>query len=608
MAGLKLQGFAGFVPRQSPYLLADGEAQKAVNTKLYSNEIRSWQKPGALSERRYFDQFVPAMIYRSVGSSGDDVWLGWEDDVDLVPGPIYDSGSPLYYTGDTTGDGGKPKKTNATLAGDAINGGPDDYLLMGVPAPTVAPSVTASGGSGTAETRVYLFTYISLFGTIEEESAPSLVSGYVTVLPGGTVTITGLPPAAPSGKYNITKLRIYRSVTGSSSTTFLKVKDVPIGTTSTTDNLSATALGGSIPSITWSEPPDGLRGLVGMANGIMAGFVDNQVYFCEPFTPHAWPAEYALSVEYPIVGLAAVGSSLVVATRGNPFIITGSNPASMTQEKLPLYEPCVSKRSIASDVAGAKYASPNGIINISTAGADNVTRSLFTRDEWDLYTPSSMLGEIQDGRYFLFYEAWDGEKGGLILDRNSQNSPLTKTNLWASAAHTDPVNAKLYIAHENEVKGWDTDPYNGLPYEWKSKVFVFPRPLNLGAGQIDADFENSNPIGKQGQLSLIDHIKQVNQQIWASVSGLLGNINDKPLNEPLLNGSVLNPIPLIDERFITLTIFADGKQRAVIHVRNHQPFRLPSGFKADRWEFQVNGNVPLRFIKVAETSKELAQI
>ena len=328
----------------------------------------------------------------------------------------------------------------------------------------------------------------------------------------------------------------------------------------------------------------------------------------EPFTPHAWPAEYALSVEYPIVGLAAVGSSLVVATRGNPFIITGSNPASMTQEKLPLYEPCVSKRSIASDVAGAKYASPNGIINISTAGADNVTRGLFTRDEWDLYTPSSMLGEIQDGRYFLFYEAWDGEKGGLILDRNSQNSPLTKTNLWATAAHTDPVNAKLYITHDNEVKGWDTDPYNGLPYEWKSKVFVFPRPLNLGAGQIDADFENSNPIGKQGQLSLIDHIKQVNQQIWASVSGLLGNINDKPLNEPLLNGSVLNPIPLIDERFITLTIFADGKQRAVIHVRNRQPFRLPSGFKADRWEFQVNGNIPLRFIKVAETSKELAQI
>jgi hypothetical protein len=290
-------------------------------------------------------------------------------------------------------------------------------------------------------------------------------------------------------------------------------------------------------------------------------------------------------VEYQVIGLAAIGTSLVVMTKGNPFIITGSNPSAMTQGKLPLYEPCVSKRSIASDEQGAMYASPNGIVKIGAGIADNVSRSSSTRDEWSLYKPSSMLGEVQDGRYFLFYATDDGDKGGLILDRNQQASPLTQTNLFATAMHTDPVNAKLYICESSEIKSWDGDVYNGIPYDWKSKVFVFPRPLNLGAGQIDADFENANPVGKKNLLDFIDYIKQKNQAIWASVIGKLkGNVNDMPVNTMLLNGSVLQPIPLIDEKFVTFYVYAEGILRATIHVKDHKPFRLPSGYKADRWK------------------------
>ena len=610
MAGIKLQGFAGIVPRQSPYLLQDSEAQTAINTKLYSNEVRSWQKPGILDPRRIITDYVPLTIYRTQNTSGDDLWLTFNKDVDIVPGPIFDSNNTLYYTG--AGTDGLPKKTNATLAQTGTGPNyPGDYLLMGVPNPSNVLTVSASGGSTgsgvTPENRVYLFTYISQFGAIEEESGPSPASAQVTVNPGGTVAIGNLPAAAPAGKYNITKVRIYRSVTGTASTVYLKVADVTIGTTTYSDTTLAASLGGILPSANYAPPPDGLRGLVSMANGIMAGFVDNQIYFSEPFKPHAWPPEYALSVEYPVVGLGSFGSSLVVTTKGNPFIISGTNPAAMSQEKLPLYEPCVSKRSIASDEQGVMYASPNGIIKVGPGIADNVSRSLFTRDEWNLFAPNTMLGEVQDGRYFLFYQT-DTDKGGLILDRNETASPLTETNLFATALHTDPVNAKLYLCEDKEIKGWDSDPYNGLPYEWKSKVFVFPRPLNLSAGQVDADFENSNPLGKKNQLDIIEYVKAKNRAVWASVSGLLGNLNNKQVNTMTLNGSVLTPIPLIDERYVTLSIYGDGILRAVIYVKNHNAFRLPSGYKADRWEFKVNGNIPLRFIKVAETSKELVTI
>lgn len=604
MAGMKLEGFAGIVPKKSPRLLQDNEAQIASNAKLHSGEIRSWRRPGALTPRQ-LPPFTPNSIYRMNNLAGDSLWLSWPVEVDVVPGPVYDTGAPVYYTGD-----GLPKKINAAMA--AVNSvHPDNYLLMGVPTPTVAPTVVSTGGTtgsgATAENRVYLFTYLSEFGTIVEESAPSPVSAQVTVNPGGTTVVSGLPAAAPAGKYNITKVRVYRSVTGTASTVYMKVQDLAIGTTSFTDTVSAAQLGGILPSATWAPPPDGLTGLVGMANGIMAGFVGNQIYFSEPFMPHAWPPAYALSVEFPIVGLAAYGSSLVVATKGNPSIVSGTTPAAMSQEKLPLYEPCVSKRSIASDEQGAMYASPNGIIKIGPGIADNVVRGLFTRDEWNTYNPSTMLGEVHDGRYFLFYTYPDGDGGGLILDRNNQASPLTTTNVIATALHADPVNANLFIAENDEIKGWDSDAVNDLHYEWRSKVFVLPRPLNLGAAQISGDFSAADAAARL--QAMLAYLKAKNQAIWNSVGGMLGTVGDQGVNEYALGGSLMLPLPAAaEDRFVLLSVYADGVLRARIQVRSDKPFRLPSGFKAAQWEFVVNGNVSISCIRVAETSKELVNI
>jgi hypothetical protein len=600
MAGLKLQAFAGIVPKRSAQLLQDNEAQIASNTKLHSGEIRSWRRPGSVYPKQ-IPPYTPLSIYRMNNTSGDSIWLSWPDVVDVVLGPVYDVGSPIYYTGN-----GLPKKTNAVMAeSDPEN--TENYLLMGVPTPTSAPTVTSTGGSGVAETRTYLFTHLSEFGAIVEESAPSPTSALVTVNPGSTTVVSGLPSAAPAGKYNITKVRVYRSVTGTNSTTFLQVTDLPIGTTSFTDNVTAAQLGGVLPSTTWSPPPDDLSGIVGMANGIMAGFVGNQIYFCEPFMPHAWPAAYALSVEFPIVGLAAYGSSLVVATKGNPFIITGSSPAAMSQEKLPLYEPCVSKRSIASDEQGAMYASPNGIIKIGPGIADNVARNLFTRDEWATYMPNSMIGEVHDGRYFLFYSYPNGSGGGLILDRNNAASPLTTTNELVTATHADPVNANLFVVTGNEIKGWDSDPVNDLHYEWKSKPFTMPRPVNFGAAQIGGNFGSINAAKRLQEL--LAYLTSVNQGIWNSAQGLMGALGTQGVNETVTGGSRMIPLPdAAEDRFVLLSVYGDGVLRAQIKVTNGKPFRLPSGFKAIQWEFVVNGNVDIQYMKIAETSKELVNI
>ena len=602
MAGLKLAAFAGIAPRVSKSLLKDNEAQIASNTKLYSGELRSWRKPGALP--------IPAAvisgcksIYKHTNTTGADMWLSWDKDINVVPGPIYATGEyPIYYTGD-----GVPKKTNAALA--EVGGGPfpGSSRTLGVPVPTVAPTVSASGGSGTAESRVYLYTFISMFGAIEEESAPSPTSSIISVLPGGTVSVSALPSTAPSGSYNITKLRLYRAVSGTTSTIYLKVADINIGTTTYSDTKTATQLGGSLTSSSYYPPPTDLSGLVAMANGIMAGFRGNEIYFSEPFIPHAWPPEYSLTVEFTIVSIAAFGESLVVATQGNPFVFSGSTPQAMSQSKIPLYEPCVSKRSMVSDDTGVMYASPNGIVKVAQGFAGVTTASLFTRDEWQRYVPSSMIGAVLDGAYYLFYKDIDNSiQGSLLLDRGEASSALTEITVYTESVYVDPVTANLYISEGDQVKTWEGDPYNYTPYEWKSKVFHLPRPVNFGIAQVNADFESS----EESNLLALQTAELIaaNQALITSGANLESTLGSVEIAKHEIAGSILADIASIESRYIQLKIYCNGQLIATKSVVNRNDFRLPSGFKGDRWEFQFNGNIPISQVRIAETAKELADL
>ncbi len=726
MAGFKLSAFAGMAPRVSAALLQDNEAQKAENTKLYSGELRSWNKPGVLSPRQRFT-FTPKTIFRGVGIDSSAMYMAWAKDVDVVKGPINDTAdNRIYYTGD-----GTPKKTNAILA---ATGSPDlnyprSYLELGVPAPSVSPSVVVTvpdnlpptfataidsyagisdsfslsiSGTATtisvshnagvrvircainagiavnqrvsglgvqpstfvtriivdpddstkylieldkqvnetgtsnytfqtdnatratnisrvsgndyvqtnaaqAETRAYIYTYISVFGAIEEESAPSPVSDLVTVRFGQIVRLSNFS-APPVGLYNIKYIRIYRSVTGSTGAQYLYVGEIKIDQTTFDDNIKASGLGEPCPSMNWSEPPRDLKGLVGMANGVLAGFVDNRLYFSEPFMPHAYPISYMLTTEYKIVGIGVFGESLAVMTEGNPYIVTGTDPSSMSMAKLPLYEPCISKRSIASDESGVMYASPNGMVLIGGGGAQIATRNMFTRKEWQVINPVSVLGRMVDGKYIGFYETYVEpiQRGAFILDRYIQQSPLSLCSFHATAAYVDPTQSAMYIATENEIKEWEGDLLNSLPYEWVSKQFILPRPLNLGAMQVDADFGD---IQSGAELAArVEALKQENIANFG-LGDLLGSINASPVNGYSLNGSRLKDIPVdVDNRYVLVTVIADGVTKATMQIKSRNAVRLPSGFKADRWEFKVNGNIPLKHVKIAESSKGLIEL
>lgn len=481
-----------------------------------------------------------------------------------------------------------------------------------------APSVTITGDGvnataeasfAPAEARAYVYTYVNQFGAVEEESAPSpavLVENVTTS--GATVTVSGFT-APPTSHYNITKKRIYRSVAGTTDTVYLLVAEIPIAQSSYVDTVEAVDLGQTLPSLFWTPPPEDLQGLVALPNGFLAGFRANEVWFSEPFHPHAWPESYVVTTETPVVGLGVFETTLVVTTTRNPYVVSGAHPAVMTQSKLPMVQPCVSKRSIASDQFGVVYASPNGLVCIGPGSQDVVTQSMYTREEWQELAPTTMLGMIYNNMYIGFHASEDIISGIVILRGDSP--PLIRLNFDARAVYVERSSGNIFAVsdYDNKIYQLDADPLNNTIYEWKSKKFVMSQPTNFGAFKVQADYGYMQDI--EAYNALVAEIIAANEILFSEAGeSPLATLNDVPLNDSwALNGSILGDIPPYGEtRTVNVGVYAEGELVYQTGVTSQEPLRLPAGFKAYNWEVVLSGNTPVRSFVMASSISELRQV
>lgn len=555
MPGLRIDNFSGIVPRTGPAELEGNQAQIANNAKLTSREIRPWRNPTQVYTPSGAGQVQT--IYKFAGPTGTTpIWLEWNYDVDVVPGPVADlTDYRLYYTR----AGLTPKKTNWALAssnGAGVAPYPNAQYEMGVPAPVAAPSLShANTGTAPTEDRAYIYTYVTVFGAVKEESAPSPAATITVNTTGDSVVITNFS-LPPSGNYNFQFKRIYRSIIGATTASYVFVDEIPVSQSSYTDTKTVAQLGSSLPSTYYTPPPATLQGIVAMPNGILAGFTGNQVWFCEPYLPHAWPEPYMMTTDYPIVGLGVFGNSLFVGTTLNPYMITGTTPTSMMQEKLPMVQPCVSKKSIVSDQYGVLYASPNGLASVAPGTQEIISNALYTRDEWQTLNPSTMIGAVYNNMYFGFYQTVAGVRNSIIVLRGD-NPPLATFDSSAKARFVETSTGVVFYlsATDSKIYSLDTSTTANTVYQWKSKKFLQPKPMTYAALQLHADYAymTANP------------------------------------------GS-----------YVTVKLYAEGVQVYSANITSDAPVRLPAMTRSYYWEIELIGNVPIRRVAVATSVGELA--
>lgn len=583
MAVLKLIGFVGENPKIIPRLLGDMASQMAYNVRLDDGGLTPVRK------QRFEHQFPepPLGGNRTIYKNGTE-WLGWAGDVYVAPGPV--ASDRLYITGD-----GVPKM---------LVGGVTYPLAVPFPASALTATLGGTptpGASGT--TRIYVYTYVTAFG---EESEPCPASADVFWTPGQTTTLSGF--AAPPAGRNITLQRIYRAQTSKTGTQLYFIAERAASAADFVDNVSPELLQEQLPSVGWNAPPGDMTGLISLPNGMMAAFSGKELCFCEPYRPHAWPEGYRLTMDYEIVGLGAFSSSIIVTTKGTPYIVNGTAPENMVSEKIEQNLPCINARGIVDLGYSVAYPSHDGLVLVTAGGATVATTRIFSRDDWLRLNPYGMVAGQYNGRYFTSYSYSDTNgteyQGTFIMDLTGEQPFLIRSDVKASAMHYDIPTGQLYLLVGDSIYEWDALSEPSALLSWKSKLFVMPKPTNFGAILVESDTGLTAEQIEAIQAE-IDRITAENAVIFAQPT-IGGELGGAALNTYPVNGDQLQPIPSLN-RTMSVSIYADRKLVATIGKVNKMA-RLPSGFMAQLWEVEVASDMPITQITMAGTGAELAGV
>lgn len=416
-----------------------------------------------------------------------------------------------------------------------------------------------------AEARVYALTYVNRFG---DESAPGVIEKVLYLTKGDTPTLT-IPYAAGTREamvrdYGINAIRLYRSVTNSLGVAqFLFVKEYLL--TMTGDSVTiiddmaygSTKIGEPLVTMNYDQPRVGMKGLGVTDDGVGYAYIEKTICLSEPYTLYAWPRFYELSSQHTIMGLGHYDNTIVVATKGNPMLISGSEPESMGVLSLPLYEGCVSSRSMVNLNHGCMYASENGLVLVTTNSAKLLTENTFSTEDWQKINPSSIHATAYKNGYLFF---WDNgvKKGSGYIDLNNGNKGVMWFDEHASNTFLNG-NVVQMIDKGTAVLGGEIskyasfnpeygEPFTSKTFKWQSKTFNLDTPRRMLAAQVIAD--------------------------------------DYPLGA------------------ITFRVYAN---RVLLHesvVKDHKTFRITNHSVKHDFSIEIESSVPVRELVLAETMRD----
>ncbi len=599
MSKINILGFGGIAPVKHQKFLTKNEAQIADNCHLLSGALEGWRS------LRSDVSLAKSGDIKTIYQMESGTWLHWTEVVSVAKSAIKgDTLERTYFSGTDL-----PRVTSNALAdigGD--NKFPESSYKLGIPAPTAAPTAALNGTHTTPADTAYVYCFVSGWG---EEGPPSPVSNIVAAdFSTGSVDLTALDYPVPATDLNITTYRIYRIASSVSNSEYLFVADVLVNnsTPQYNDSVTSANLGGIMPSTNWYPPPTTLLGLTNMANGMMAGFSGNTVYFCEPFLPHAWPSGYTINVDYDIVGLGVFMNSLVVLTKGFPYIVTGIHPNSMSMSIHTDLQPCVNIRSIVSMDQGVIYSSPEGLYYIGSKGARLITKSKYSRNIWSELRPELSTSSYYDGRYICFFDFT--AKGIIFGPEDPDESRLRELNFAATSLFLNTNGSKLYLGIQDANSGVTSiNEFNAggdkLTYLWRSKLLNSGKSTKITACKIKGDYGGNLNASEQAALDAEIAAVISSNGTLISTGATKGSMNEKAVNKLPVNGDTLSAIP--QQPTSNSFIFKYYVDDTLVHeqaVYDDKPFRLPRVAGIDHY-LEVIGKFPVYEVILGQSIRDL---
>jgi hypothetical protein len=341
---------------------------------------------------------------------------------------------------------------------------------------------------------------------------------------------------------------------------------------------SAISGNNQLQSTNWTAPPSDLKGMTSMSNGMVIGFRDNEIWYCEPYRPHAWPALYTLSVDFEIVGIGVIGQTAIICTQAATYAATGITPANVTLSKISTRDACLSRGSIVSTPDGVFYATSRGLALAAAGQVVNATEKLFTKDDWlNTFKVPTLRSARLGSTYYTFGSVTDG----VFQSDTFQTTAFEVTNYTGAYAGgaIDPTDGRVAFMPLSS-----TDPTMNLYNDpWTNEVLVL----------------------RDGKVYWVDVAGTAPRQEYTWKSKEFQPSTRKNLEA--MKVYFENPEGLTS--FGTIKIYADGRLAATKPLLvSGQHIRLPSGFKADFWQIEITSRVSISSVQMATSMKELASV
>jgi hypothetical protein len=484
------------------------------------------------------------------------------------------------------------------MAFNTFSNGPPDPIVADGGQPTWQLWSDLLGAS-VFTARAYVYTWVTEYGEEGPPSPPAVVNGWSNAT--WTVSVFQPEPENMGVDRNITHTRIYRSITNQSGQgTYFFVAEIPVTQEIYEDTIGddVVALNAQLQSLYWFPPPSDLQGLVTFPNGITVGWQSNEIWFSEPYRPHAWPPNYVLATEYPVVGLGVCGQAIVVCTQGTPYVITGINPSAMSIIKINLPEPCLHRGSIVATDTTVLYVSQNGLVQISQSGAgSNVTEGWISREKWQALTPHQYVRSVKLATSYYGFGTTSGADTsvahqGFTVELSSQDQ--TSFTIWPQAGGHRLGFSELSSPNGYAIDNVLLDPWTGtglliqnggiwyydftdqnpviVPYKWRSKKFQSQSAKNFSAMKVWFDVPSTTP--------------------------------------PQIDRNTAEPQPALgDNQFGIVRVFADDQLFTTREIRKSgELLRIYSGGKYETLQIEIEGRISISNAQIATSVRELGLV
>lgn len=432
--------------------------------------------------------------------------------------------------------------------------------------------------------------------------ANTSVSYALAANPGAFVAGGTLARIASHNTTGMTK-RIYWTETTVSGTKFQFVKEIPVATTSTTV-AGNTVAGEVIPSIDWPMPPVTMRGITLHPSGAMVGFDGNELLFSDVFIPYAYPEAFKQILDFKIVGIGVVGTTVVVATEGRPYLVAGNSPEVMSPEKVDRPWPCLSKRGIASLPWGVAYPCPQGLAVLGVSAPALLSDDIFKQEQWTALNPSSFIAACHSGRYIVSRDIGMGNRALLLIDK-TEFAACIAANKNCQALYAEVGTGVLYVVIDDKIHEWDSISASFIIYDWMSKEFVLPKPMNLGAAKVDADF--SLTAEETAAISAARAAVEALNVATIAAGTYEGALGQTEFGVLEIGGVDLLDLPLEAADKLQFQLWTDNKLRFTKTLTGSRAFKLPDGYKSDHIAVRITGTVKVSGVVLAPTMKELEE-